>query len=611
MIIRCHKTGKDAAGLTRYLFGPGKANEHTNQRMVAGSPELAGEWSGAALSMREATHLGRVVEASWRRQYAPELALAGVGAGGISRDGLHSNITERLADGRADGSVRFDLAAQQDHVFHASLSLHPDDPGLTDEQWNEVATKYVEEMGFTGVDGRPDCSWFAVHHGRSSRQLGDDGKKDPTHPGNDHIHIVVCVTRRDGSRVDLHNSGRRSQEVRRDVLEKLPYLTPLHESGRAANTPSPSSFTAAEHNMARDRAARGDGPATPDRVLLQRILRAAATDATTEAGFINNVIKNPRMEIAAARWKPGTDQQVVTGYKIRFKDGTWFSASTLAPDLTLSKLRPGWRSETDESREYARALWAEQAPGEKRVTTTDAPAQLDQAAVALAAVNDALADLDPAAVDAWNDVAAATAGTVAVVATAAPRGLDEHGRETGFSVDAGRASDVLTRQWLADNYNRQATSQAPPKVPAGLSNMELAARHIQLAVRATSTDRHQGWLAVLQQLMRTVNAIADAKAARGELVGALSLRRDAVTAMGRLEAWVGTRAADPGADAASTPVSGERGPELSEAARAAREASGHARGPAPQAPQPAPAAGEARVNRGPDGPKPGRSPRRG
>lgn len=589
MIIRCHATGKDAAGLTRYLFGPGKANEHTNQRMITGSVELAGEWSGHELTMREATHLGRVVEASWRRQYAPELAMAGAGAGGIARDNLTSAA---------------DAIGGQDHVFHASLSLHADDAPLTDKQWAEVATKYVEAMGFTGVAGRPDCTWYAAHHG-ASVPINADGAKDGSKPGNDHIHVVVCATRRDGSRADLHNTGRRSQTVRREVLEKLPYLNPLHEEQRLHATPRASSYTAAEHNIARDRAARGAGPVTPDRVLLQRVLRAAAADATSEAAFINNVLKNRRqgdgagLEIAAARWKPGTDKQEVSGYKVRFKAGTWFSASTLSPDLTLGKLRSKWTGETDASRSYAKALWAEQARVERRVDTPDASVHLDQAAEQLGAVNAALTGLDAHDVAAWNHVAAATAGATAVLSTATPTGTDAGGRETGFGADAGRASDALTRQWLADSYNQPG--HEVPRVPTGLSGMELATRHLQLAVRASGTDRHQGWLTVIQQLARTMQAIADAKVARGEQVAAATLTRDAVHSMARLETWLNSRVDD--GPAAGDPNAPTTGPELSPAAQAAREASGHANADRPvrppTTPAPTPGHGDAQVIREP------------
>lgn len=615
MIVRVHQTGKDAAGLTRYLFGPGKVGEHQNQRMVGGSLDLAGEWAGSQLTMAQATHLGRVVEASWRRQYAPELAMAGVTTdGSIPERALHSGVDEVLSDAAASTS----LVRQQDHVFHASLSLPADATPLTDEQWAKVAEEYVAGMEFTGVDGRPDCSWFAVNHGLSKT-------------GNDHIHVVVCATRRDGSRASLHDTKRRSQEVRREALEKkLAFVAPLHESDRARNAPRLQNYSETEHNIATTRAKRGErDTATPDRALLQRIVRAAATQARTEAEFINNVLaasnrtepgkdgelRRVGLEIEAARWEPGTNKQVVTGYKIRFQDmyakdhqtgghqKMWLSASSLSPDLTLGKLRKAWRTnETDDTTSYARALWADQA-SLMTPAAADADSELAEAAAHLNDVNTTLTTLDPTDTDAWNHAEAGAAGITAVIATGVQRDVDGHGNETGFSVEAGRASDVLTRQWLTDTHARH---DKPASVPGGLSKMEIASRHVQLAVRSSGTDRHNGWLAVMQQLSRTIDAIAKAKAARNETVAAAVLQRDAVTAMHRLEEWLGTRVD-------GQPDAGPAGarPELSNAAQAALQASGHAQTGRPSARPTTTGPGQpARVDRNGPRPGPSRGPRR-
>src|SRR5690606_15425503 len=159
------------------------------------------------------------------------------------------------------------------HVFHASISLAQAEGPYTDEQWREVAENYVRGMGFTDDPKHPDASWFAVNHGLSTN-------------GNDHIHIVVSTVRRDGSTISLSNAGLRSQEVRRNVLERLEYVTPLHDANRPENAPKVVGYTAAEHNKARERAKLGTGSATPDRVQLQRIVRAAVSPSTTEAPWL-------------------------------------------------------------------------------------------------------------------------------------------------------------------------------------------------------------------------------------------------------------------------------------------------------------------------------------
>lgn len=185
MIVRVLSTGKDAAGLMRYRFGAGKANEHTNPHLVAGSGSLVAEWGGE-LSSREATQLGRLVESSWRAQYAEQLAYSGAGQGGMSRENLTGPGAQRPG---------------RDHVFHAALSLHPDDPGLTDEQWQTVASEYVDGMGFTHGGLGVGSTWVAFHHGASEH-------------GNDHIHVVVNLAREDGGWASTSFSKEESQRAR-------------------------------------------------------------------------------------------------------------------------------------------------------------------------------------------------------------------------------------------------------------------------------------------------------------------------------------------------------------------------------------------------------------
>lgn len=552
MIIRVLPMGKDGAGLARYLYGKGKANEHTNQRMIAGSPALYGEWGNSSLTAKEASHLGRLLESNWRRQYAPELALAATGpgevatgvgrpaSGGISRDDLNT------VDAKLVG---------QKHVWHTAIAMPAADGELTDEQWHEVATTYMREMGFIDNPEHEDVTWFAVNHGRSV-PIDREGNVIPGKPGNDHIHIAMCTVLRDGTAVDVHNAGIKSQKEPRRVLEQLPYISKLHDDHHQANTPTLKSYTAAEHNIARKRAAAGEGPAEPDRLQLQRIVRAAATQARTEAEFINNVLSHRGVRLEPARWEPG-NRDHVTGYKVGLKDGVWFSASKLASDLTLSKLRPGW-TETAESAQLARDLWAGDASKlDPLRATPDVPEQLDQAARHLADFNDHLRRLDPHDKEAWAEATSSLAGTAAVVATGQPAAFKEH---------AGRAADVLARIALEDKWT---TSPDPaPTVPSGLSGAELATRHVQLALRAASTNKHSGWLAVIQQITRATSAIQDAKFARREYAGALALNRHAVTALSVLEHNVTTTAqpaTSSGGTAAATAT------ELSEAAQTAQK----------------------------------------
>ena len=52
-------TGSSGRRLIRYLFGPGKANEHTDQRVITSGLVLGGEaLAGGNLSHRQIAELG-------------------------------------------------------------------------------------------------------------------------------------------------------------------------------------------------------------------------------------------------------------------------------------------------------------------------------------------------------------------------------------------------------------------------------------------------------------------------------------------------------------------------------------------------------------------------
>lgn len=85
----------------------------------------------------------------------------------------------------------------------------------------------------------------------------------------------------------------------------------------------------------------------------------------------------------------------------------------------------------------------------------------------------------------------------------------------------GQGADDLARLSLAAPQPTQQPAPAASAVSSpGPSAGELAARQLVLAMRASSPDSHRGWLAVLQQFRRAIDAIDDARRARDELVTA-------------------------------------------------------------------------------------------
>lgn len=137
--------GTDIVRLVRYLFGPGRYNEHTNQRVIAAADSL-GAPCGVALSWEQVGDLGRRCDAP------------------------HADFAVEVAKG---------------HVWHLSLSNHRSDRPLGDEEWAEIARRAMDAVGFTGDATTAPCRWVAVGHGTSVT-------------GNEHLHIAVSLVREDG-----------------------------------------------------------------------------------------------------------------------------------------------------------------------------------------------------------------------------------------------------------------------------------------------------------------------------------------------------------------------------------------------------------------------------
>ena len=141
--------GASGRALIRYLFGPGKGNEHTDQRVIT---------SGIVMGAEEA----------WTLTPAE---IADVGA---ALDAANDTYRANPAGG---------------HIWHLSLSLAQQDRQLTDDQWAQIAHQAVEAIGFER-EGLEPAAWVAVAHGTGAK-------------GSQHIHIAASLVRLDGSRVNI------------------------------------------------------------------------------------------------------------------------------------------------------------------------------------------------------------------------------------------------------------------------------------------------------------------------------------------------------------------------------------------------------------------------
>jgi len=124
-VITKMQRGTRTRGLVEYLFGPGRAEEHTNQRIVAA-------WDKA-----------------WQGITHPD---------GVQRALLSAEV---------DAPVHKlpEAAKPAEHVYRVSISNHGEDRNLSDDEWATVARAVADTLGLSGTDTRAGARWFAVHHG--------------------------------------------------------------------------------------------------------------------------------------------------------------------------------------------------------------------------------------------------------------------------------------------------------------------------------------------------------------------------------------------------------------------------------------------------------------
>jgi hypothetical protein len=171
-MISTTERGKGLGGLVRYLFGSGRHEEHTNQRIIASSDPT---WTGTTTPDRD-------------------------------------TLTQLIAE-LDDSHVRHAEVTSKGHVLHLIVSVPARDGILTDEQWRHTAERFAQRLGID--DGH--VAWAAVNHGLSAK-------------GNDHIHMVINLIRDDGKLINLWRDALTRREVCRDIETEFG-LTTTAEAG--------------------------------------------------------------------------------------------------------------------------------------------------------------------------------------------------------------------------------------------------------------------------------------------------------------------------------------------------------------------------------------------
>ena len=117
--------------LLRYLMGPGQANEHSNQRVIA-------TWDGAP-HLHQPPRTGTV---------------CGVDVRGLTEDlndpALAAGVPLQPAPGVND-------TRRRGPVWHCSLRNAPGDRVLSDAEWTEVVEDLLDRTGLAGRDDPGAC----------------------------------------------------------------------------------------------------------------------------------------------------------------------------------------------------------------------------------------------------------------------------------------------------------------------------------------------------------------------------------------------------------------------------------------------------------------------
>ncbi|MFP8906179.1 relaxase/mobilization nuclease domain-containing protein [Streptomyces atacamensis] len=158
MIPKKAREGGRTAGLLYYLYGPGRANEHTDPHMVAA-------WDNGVLDPARSS--GATIPSLAMLLDAPVFAL----------------------DGKAP----------KHHVYHVPVRLDPTDRHLTDAEWAEVAREILDAAGIAPKGDPMGARWVAVRH------------------ADDHIHIVATLARQDGRVPDVRRDMVKMQARAREL----------------------------------------------------------------------------------------------------------------------------------------------------------------------------------------------------------------------------------------------------------------------------------------------------------------------------------------------------------------------------------------------------------
>jgi hypothetical protein len=273
--------GTDARRLLYYLYGPGKANEHTDPHVVAGFCDPA--------------------------DLEPERRPGG------SRD------FRRLAGLLAQPLAALAGPGHAKPVWHCSIRAAPQDRLLSDAEWAQVAVQVMVRTSLAPAGDDLGVRWVAIRHAA------------------DHVHVVATLARQDGTRPRIWNDFFRVREACQDAEARFG----LRRTAPADRTAAPCSSRAEAEQAVR----RGWGEPPRAWLRREVCIAAAGARSEPEffarLGDAGVAVRRRYSTIipgAVTGYAVGLPAHTT-------KDGqiVWYGGGKLAADLTLPKLRCRWQ----------------------------------------------------------------------------------------------------------------------------------------------------------------------------------------------------------------------------------------------------------------------------
>ena len=332
MIGKVCPRGQDVAGLIRYLYGPGRREEHTDPHIIAG--------------YRTAADLEPPLRVNGTRDFRRLVGLLRLPHDALGTWGYAKP------------------------VWHCSMRAAPEDRLLSDAEWAHVARDVMHRTGLCPHGDEDDAvRWIAIRH------------------GPDHIHLVAMLARQDRTRPRVVNERYRVRDA---------CLTAEERYGLRSTAPADRTATRRPTRAETGKAARQHRDEPPRITLRRHVSTAAASAASTGEFFARLDQAGVLVRLRYSSENPGqvTGYAVaIPGDTTRNGEPVWYGGGKLAADLSWPRLCQRWTrparpdsplpaAEADALWEYAARTAADATDRIRSCTASGNPAAAADAAYA-------------------------------------------------------------------------------------------------------------------------------------------------------------------------------------------------------------------------------------